>query len=167
MFTRFLLVLLFALAGAEASLAQGNGNSAAPSSQGNGSGTASGRGDSLGIGISDGIGAGGTSGGLSKVNGEASSTARGGNNHGLSVKNGDGALQTLTPDQALAVVRTRQALPLSDLAEIVRQRNGGEIVDAELLRVGQMLVYAIKMLDRDDRLSVQYFYARSGRPLGE
>ena len=73
---------------------------------------------------------------------------------------------SLTPDEALALVQTRRALPLSDLAEIVQQRSGGEMIDAELLRVGQFLVYAIKVIDEVERLSVQYYHAGSGLYIG-
>lgn len=73
---------------------------------------------------------------------------------------------SLTPDEALALVQAHRALPLSDLAEIVRQRSGAEVVDAELLRVGQILVYAIKVIDEVERLSVQYYYANSGLYIG-
>ncbi len=73
---------------------------------------------------------------------------------------------SLNTDEALALVQTHQALPLSELTEIVHQRSGAEMVDAELLKVGQILVYAIKVIDQAERLSVQYYYARSGRYIG-
>lgn len=72
----------------------------------------------------------------------------------------------LNTDEALALVQTHQAMPLSELSEIVHQRSGAEMVDAELLKVGQILVYAIKVIDQAERLSVQYYYARSGRYIG-
>jgi len=73
---------------------------------------------------------------------------------------------SLTPDQALEAVQARQAAPLAELAEIVRRRDGGQIVDANLLRVDDILVYAIKVLDQNSQFTVQYYYARSGRFIG-
>jgi hypothetical protein len=94
-----------------------------------------------------------------------------GKNHGIGGKSygGDNRLSgatSLSPDEALALVKTHRALPLSELAEIVRQRTGAEMVDVELLRVGQFLVYAIKVIDEVERLSVQYYYAGSGLYIG-
>jgi len=63
-------------------------------------------------------------------------------------------------------VQTKQVVPLSELAEIVLQRSGAEMVDAELLRIGRMLVYSIRVIDQAERLSIQYYYARSGRFIG-
>ena len=94
-----------------------------------------------------------------------------GKNHGIGGKSygGDNRLSgatSLSPDEALALVKTHRALPLSELAEIVRQRTGAEMVDVELLRVGQFLVYAIKVIDEVERLSVQYYHAGSGLYIG-
>ena len=52
------------------------------------------------------------------------------------------------------------------LAETVAQRGEGEIIDADLLQVGEMLVYAIKVLNQDGKLSIQYYFARTGRYIG-
>lgn len=57
-------------------------------------------------------------------------------------------------------------MPLSAFGDVIRQRGGGEMVDANLLRVDNMLVYAIKVLDPMGRLSVEYFHARSGVYIG-
>ncbi|SMQ70783.1 hypothetical protein SAMN06295905_1913 [Devosia lucknowensis] len=73
---------------------------------------------------------------------------------------------TLSGDQVRDAVASRQAMSLADFGEAVHQRNGGEIVDANLLRVRGMLVYALKVLDDSGRLSIQYFYARSGVYIG-
>ena len=72
----------------------------------------------------------------------------------------------LSPDQVRDAVDARQAMPLASLGDVIRARGGGEIVDASLLRVDQMLVYAIKVLDPSGRLSVEYFHARSGVYIG-
>ncbi|MHA6297420.1 PepSY domain-containing protein [Devosia sp. CAU 1758] len=73
---------------------------------------------------------------------------------------------TLSPDQVRDAVDARQAMPLARLGDVIRSRGGGEIVDADLVRVDRMLVYAIKVIDPLGRLSVQYFHARSGVYIG-
>jgi hypothetical protein len=73
---------------------------------------------------------------------------------------------TLSPEQVRDAVDARQAMPLAALGDVIQARGGGEIVDASLLRVDQMLVYALKVLDPLGRLSVQYFHARSGVYIG-
>lgn len=40
------------------------------------------------------------------------------------------------------------------------------MVDANLLRVDNMLVYAIKVLNPAGRLTIEYFHARSGVYIG-
>ena len=78
----------------------------------------------------------------------------------------DGNIVTLSPDEALEAVRSRQAATLAEIAENVKNRAGGDIIDANLLQVGQMLIYAVKVLDEGGQLSIQYYYARSGRYIG-
>lgn len=87
-------------------------------------------------------------------------------NDGSGAADRESGQRILTPNQVLEAVESRQAAPLSELAKIVRERDGGEIVDANLISTGQFLVYAIKVLARDGALSVQYYYARSGRYIG-
>lgn len=76
------------------------------------------------------------------------------------------ARETLSPDQARDAVERRQAMPLSELSNLVRERTGGEVVDADLLRVDRMFIYALRVLDGSDRLSIQYYHARSGIFIG-
>lgn len=52
------------------------------------------------------------------------------------------------------------------MTDLLRQRGGGEIVDASLLKVNDMLVYALRVIDPLGRLSIQYFHARSGVYIG-
>lgn len=74
--------------------------------------------------------------------------------------------QTLTSEQAREAVQSHEAKPLADMVDQIGQRHGGEVIDANLLRVGQVLVYAIRVLDRNGQLTVQYYHARSGRYIG-
>ncbi len=72
----------------------------------------------------------------------------------------------LTEDQALEAVKARQAEPLSSLAQSAMERTGGKVIDAQLLRVGEILVYAVKVLAPGGRLTTEYYYARSGVFIG-
>ena len=94
------------------------------------------------------------------------SGGNGSDNAGSGAADRESGRQILTPNQVLEAVESRQAAPLSELAKIVRERDGGEIVDANLVSTGQFLIYAIKVLARDGALSIQYYYARSGRYIG-
>jgi hypothetical protein len=169
MFTRLLLVLLLVATFTVPGAAQGQGGAgeqgvgAVPDSESN-SGGGSGNGGSGGQGK-------GNANGLSSDS-TAERGAPGGGKTNPNAANmpagntpSDKAV-SLSPDEALAMVRTKRALPLTDLTEIVHQRSGAEMVDAELLRIDQMLVYGIKVIDPAGRLSVQYYYARSGRYIG-
>jgi hypothetical protein len=75
-------------------------------------------------------------------------------------------IDTLSADQVRSAVESRQALPLSSFSDAIRQRGGGDMVDANLLRVDNMLVYAIKVLNPAGRLTIEYFHARSGVYIG-
>ncbi len=167
MFTRSLFALLIVTMLSAPGAAQGNGNGAGNGNANAGSGS---QGNSPPDHASD-----GRPGGNKPE--EGGTDPPGKRNAGNSANHGEGApahtgstrstdVRSLSPDDALAMVQTQQALPLSDLAAIVRQRSGAEMIDAELLKVGQMLVYAIKVIDPAQRLSVQYYYARSGRYIG-
>lgn len=69
---------------------------------------------------------------------------------------------TLTPDATLNAVRSGEALPLDAIAAEVRGRSGAEIIDARLLRVGEVLVYAVKTLTTAGAVRTEYYYGRSG-----
>ncbi len=66
---------------------------------------------------------------------------------------------------ALEAVRSGKAVPLESLLPDVRANTGGEVIDAELLTVDGFLLYGIKVLTPAGRVSVQYYYANSGRPV--
>ena len=165
MFTRLLLVLLLVATFTVPGAAQGQGRAgeqgvgAVPDSEsnsGNGGSGGQGKGNANGLTLDSTMERGAPGGG--KTNPNAPDMPAGNTPSGKAV--------SLSPDEALVMVRTKRALPLTDLTEIVRQRSGAEMVDAELLRIDQMLIYGIKVIDPAGRLSVQYYYARSGRYIG-
>lgn len=150
------------------------GNGAEPGGSGNGSSPS---GPGPGSGLGDGVTNGG-SGGINITPGDANGSMSNANGPPARSQNqrapastgsdafGPGGVVSLTPDQALEAVRSRRAAPLAVLAETVAQRGEGEIIDADLLQVGEMLVYAIKVLNQDGKLSIQYYFARTGRYIG-
>tara|TARA_R110000868_G_scaffold102521_3_gene282333 strand:+ start:1691 stop:2287 length:597 start_codon:yes stop_codon:yes gene_type:complete len=103
--------------------------------------------------------------------GASNSASSGGAINGISLPPGisnrqNGIIVTLSPDETLEAVRSRQAATLAEIAKSVKRRAGGDIIDANLLQVGRMLIYAVKVLDQSGQLSIQYYYARSGRYIG-
>jgi hypothetical protein len=180
--------------GKDTEASQGNGNGNGPGAKketgpGNNNGNGPGSNDGNGPGGNNGNaggGAGGNSGnGPGNVNGNgpggSNGTGPGGSNASPPAPSapsspgtgpGDRAptpsqpAQVLTQDEAVTAAGAGQVAPLTDFADSIAERSGGEIVDAELLRVDGMLVYAIKVLEPDGSLATQYFHARSGVFIG-
>ena len=71
-------------------------------------------------------------------------------------------------DQDLAVraVEDLRALPLETIASKVHETTPGEIIDARLITVAGFLLYEVKVLE-GERLTVDYYYARSGNKVGD
>ncbi len=76
-----------------------------------------------------------------------------------------GAPMTLSQEAALQAVRSRRAMPLDEVMLRAQLIADGEIIDAELIAVRNVLLYAFKVLNRAGRVSELYFYARSGMPV--
>jgi uncharacterized membrane protein YkoI len=72
---------------------------------------------------------------------------------------------TLGQDAALQAVRSRLALPLDEVMLRAQLIADGDIIDAELIAVQDVLLYEFKVLSRGGRVSELYFYARSGMPV--
>lgn len=72
---------------------------------------------------------------------------------------------TLGPDGALAAVRSGKALPLEDILLRARLIADGEVIDAQLIAVSDVLLYEIKVLAGSGDVGKLYFYARSGAPV--
>jgi hypothetical protein len=69
-------------------------------------------------------------------------------------------------DAAVRAVEDLRALPLETIATKVHETTPGEIIDAQLITVDGFLLYEVKVLD-GERLSVDYYYARSGNKVGD
>jgi hypothetical protein len=66
---------------------------------------------------------------------------------------------------ASAAVRSGRALPLEDILLRARLLTDGDIIDAQLVAVQDVLLYEIKVLGKAGDVSELYFYARSGLPV--
>lgn len=153
-----LMLTLFCLAGSPA-LAQnglGNGNG-----QGNGNGAGIGSGVIGGIGQGNGNGQGNAPGNPDSAIGGQVGAA---NDNGKAENIGDTVRHT--QDYARDAVSAGKAVSLSSLLPDLEERATGEVIDAELLDVQGILVYAVKVLRPNGQVTQEYYYAQSGRFIG-
>lgn len=133
---------------------QGNNNESSPGSNGNGPGN--GNGESQG----NGHGAGnGNAGGASPPAAPETSPA----NAPAAAPAPPAKPAEQSESDVLAAVEAGRAVPLSSLMPDVRTRTGGDIIDAELVQAGGALLYAVRVLAPDGRVSTEYYDARSGQ----
>ncbi|WP_156385953.1 PepSY domain-containing protein [Devosia sp. Root685] len=71
-----------------------------------------------------------------------------------------------TQDYARDAVSAGKAVSLASLLPDLQERAVGEVIDAELLNVQNILVYSIKVLRPNGRVTQEYYYAQSGRFIG-
>lgn len=69
-------------------------------------------------------------------------------------------------DRARDASRSGEVLPLESILRGVRQRYGGRLLDADLVRGGNGYVYLIKIIDDSNRVRILQVDARTGRVLG-
>jgi len=86
-----------------------------------------------------------------------------GGSTGLGLDSADGL--TLNQEQALAAVRGKRALPLEEILLRAKLLTDGDIIDAQLIAVQDILLYELKVLGKAGDVSELYFYARSGLPV--
>ena len=68
-------------------------------------------------------------------------------------------------EEALEAVQTGQAVPLSRIVGVLERTNGGEVLDAELMRAGDDLLYRLKLLLPDGSVTTEFYHASTGRPI--
>jgi hypothetical protein len=71
----------------------------------------------------------------------------------------------LTQEAALTAVQRGRALPLDEIMLRASLIIEGDIIDAQLIAVQNVLLYELKVLGKAGRVSNHYFYARSGLPV--
>lgn len=136
-------------------IAQGNGNGGGNSGQ-----TEDGDTDQS---EDDGNGNSGNDRGGNDGNGNGSSNGNGnGNNDGGNRGGANGEVTVVPEEDLLAIVKAGQAVSLGSLLPNVQERTGGEIIDAQLVRAEQSLIYVVKVMTPDGRVGIEYYNARSG-----
>ncbi|MFD1941729.1 PepSY domain-containing protein [Paradevosia shaoguanensis] len=167
-FTGLAFILIAAIA--NPAYAQNNGNG-----QGNGGNAQDNQGQDNGNSGQGNNGQGPDSNNGNTGNGQANGNGQGhgngqGNAHGNSGKADTAAPSPETPlseDEVLDAVKAGRVVSLSSLVPDLEQRSGGgELIDAELRKVDGFLVYAVKVLAADGRVTTDYYYAQSGRFIG-
>lgn len=68
-------------------------------------------------------------------------------------------------DLALEALRAQDAVSLQEVLTSVRQSTSAKVIDAELVRLADMLVYVVKVLAPDGRVTLFYYDAGSGMEL--
>ena len=145
-------------------------------SDGNGGGNGNGTSSSNGSGNSN---AGGNDNGNSGGNGNSNGNgnAGGNSNNGNSSAPGqatetsapagtlDAPPQLVDQDEALAAVKSREALPLSRIVAIAAAAWPGHVIDAKLLRFRGALLYRLTLLTDDGVSRRVYYHADTGKPL--
>ncbi|QMV01927.1 hypothetical protein GHV40_10755 [Devosia sp. D6-9] len=108
-------------------------------------------------------------------NGQANGNGQGHGNGQGNANGNSGKADTAVPspetplseDEVLDAVKAGRVVSLSSLVPDLEQRSGGgELIDAELRKVDGFLVYAVKVLAADGRVTTDYYYAQSGRFIG-
>lgn len=69
-------------------------------------------------------------------------------------------------DAALDAVKSGKAVPLETIVGDVKQKGDGEVLDAHQVTARGFLLYEIKVLEPDGKVTNLYYYARSGQPVG-
>lgn len=90
----------------------------------------------------------------------AGSSSAGGNS------NSQGAAAKADEDLALEAVRAANAVSLERILEGLRQSTSGRVIDAMLFSRNGVLVYEVKVLSKDGRVTRYYYDAGSGKPYG-
>jgi hypothetical protein len=76
-----------------------------------------------------------------------------------------GLVVAINQQLALEAVRKHRALPLEDIMLRAKLLTDGEIIDARLISVDNILLYELKVLGKAGEVSQLFFYARSGAPV--
>jgi hypothetical protein len=190
----FVLILTLLCLAAPQAIAQDDGHGGNgqrnenATGQGNGNGQANGNGSDKGQGNGNGSGTKGDGNGPDRHSGNGNSqgkTDRGSRGNDGNSGNGPGGDDTGTgtgtdtsgstdangtihfsQDYARDVVNRGKAVSLGSLMPELQARSEGSVIDAELLNVRGILVYSIKVLRTDGRVTQEYYYAQSGRFIG-
>lgn len=68
-------------------------------------------------------------------------------------------------DEAQRAVEAREALPLARIVAVAETRSTGRVINARLVRVDGVLLYALTLLDDAGRSWREYYHASTGNPM--
>ena len=167
----FVLILTLSCLAAPPALAQNGFGTGNGPENGNGGG-GHGNSDSNGSGPGQNSGNGNSNGNAKAGNGGNNGNGQGGD--GSSTVSGTGTSANMdadgtvrySQDYARDVVNAGRAVSLASLMPELQARSEGSVIDAELLNVQGILVYSVRMLRTDGRVTQEYYYAQSGRFIG-
>jgi uncharacterized membrane protein YkoI len=110
----------------------------------------------------NGIGNGGSSADASNGNASSNGNGQGGGNDVETIATD--RIVVVPNDQSVArdAVRSRAALPLETITEIVNRETDGRILDLQLATFNGMYLYDVTVLETNGVLHKLYYYARSG-----
>jgi hypothetical protein len=158
-----LLVAIY-LATASVSDAKAQGNSENhrndPGNNGQGNGGGGNGNNGGGGGGNDGNGGGGGNG--TGNGGNAGGGDHGGGGETQGAVNPSSGPPLSDSERALEAVRSGQAMPLERVAATAAEDHPGRMIDAQLITVGNFLLYELKVLEPDGDVVTVYYYARSG-----
>jgi hypothetical protein len=66
-------------------------------------------------------------------------------------------------EEALRAVQSGQAVPLSRIVGVLERTNGGEVLDAKLVKAGSVLLYRLKLLLPDGSVTTEFYHAPTGQ----
>ena len=99
--------------------------------------------------------------------GKGNSDNAGSSNAGGANANSSNAPAKADEDLALEALRAEDAVSLKQILASVRRDEPGRVIDAQLLSLDGVLVYEVKVLSQDGRVSRIYYDAGSGRQLSQ
>ncbi|HEY0918869.1 PepSY domain-containing protein [Devosia sp.] len=99
-------------------------------------------------------------------NGNGNGNSEGRGNENSSDAGGNGKSRKADEELALEAVRAESAVSLQHILGSVRGNTPGRVIDAELYPRDGRLVYEVKLLLTDGRVTSLYFDAGSGRQVG-
>jgi hypothetical protein len=117
----------------------------------------------------------GNSGGNANSNSDSSSQSDGSQGGQRVSGNGNSAAPQSQPaqphipdnaeEEALRAVRLGQAVPLSRIVGVLERTNGSKVLDAKLVKAGNVLLYRLKLLSVDGKVTTEFYHAPTGQPV--
>jgi uncharacterized membrane protein YkoI len=66
-------------------------------------------------------------------------------------------------EEALRAVQSGQAVPLSRIVGVLERTNGAQVLDAKLVKAGNVLLYQLKLLLPNGTVATEFYHAPTGQ----